>query len=337
LKFTGTIVKVENKLYLYVEFKTTMKHIVQSEIDFIKAKKAQGEYINTSTLQERIKERKFTVKDIEADYRWIDHWYAKGLLIGNYEERKWRKFNLVEYVWLKMILRMRAFNISLETIRSVKDTLDVDYTMGDFMKNSDIDLMGIIPKFAPSGKETAAKIILKDKEVLENIKHFSINLLELYIMDILTLYSYYSILINPNGEIIPIKYSYLELYSDKMEFKNFITKSYASISITEILRDFILEKDIDLNNKRRLAILTEEESLVLNAIRQDDLKSVVIKFDNDKKMNLLEEVRESKIDKAARLAELIMAKGYQDITIKTQDGQIVYCENKKKIIIRKKE
>jgi DNA-binding transcriptional MerR regulator len=288
-------------------------------------------------LQERIKEKKFTVKDLGVDYRWIDHWHAKGLLIGNYEERKWKKFNLVEYVWLKMIIKMREFNFGLDTIKSVKDILDVDYTVNDFMKNSGIDLLDVIPKFAPSGKETNAKILLKDTEVLENMKHFSINLLELYIMDILTLYSYHSILINPNGEIIPIKYSYLEMYSDKMEFKNFITKSYVSISITEILRDFIIEKDIDFNNKKRLAILTEEESLVLNAIRRDDLKSVIIKFGNDSKMNLLEEIKEEKIDKASRLFEMIITKGYQDITIKTQNGEIVYCENKRKQLIQKKE
>ena len=310
-----------------------MRHIIENEIDFIKAKKAKAEYINTNTLQERIKERKFTVKDIGVDYRWIDHWHAKGLLIGNYEERKWRKFNLVEYVWLKMIIKMREFNIGLETIKSVKDLLDFDFTVDDFMKNSEIDLMGIIPNFAPSGRETTAKILLKDKEVLEKIKQTHINLLELYIMDILMLYSYYSILISSNGEIIPVKYSYLELYSDKMEFKNFINKSYLAISITEILRDFIVEKDIDLNNKKRLAILTEEESMVLNAIRQDDLKSVIVKFDKNKKISFLEEVRESKIDKAARLAELILAKGYHDITIKTQNGEIVYCENKKKTMI----
>ena len=86
-----------------------------------------------------------------------------------------------------------------------------------------------------------------------------------------------------------------------------------------------------------LALLTGEETIVLNTIRQDDLKSVIIKFDNDKKISLLEEVKEKKINKAAKLAELVMAKGYQDITIKTQDGNIVYCENKKKIMFQKKE
>jgi hypothetical protein len=313
-----------------------MRHIVQSEIDFIKAKKAKGEYIDTITLQEKIKERKFTVKEIGVDYRWIDHWHSKGLLIWNYEERKWRKFNLIEFVWLKMIIKMRQFNIGLDTVKSVKDMLDNNLTVDDFMKINGNSIMDIIPKIAPSDLESATKDFLKENEVLENIKNFKMNLLELYIMDILTLYSYCSILINPNGKIIPIKYSYLEMYSDKMEFKDFITKSYVSISITETLRDFIIEKDIDLNNTKRLALLTDEESLVLNTIRQDDLKSVIIKFDYDKKMDLLEEIREKKIDKDSRLFEIIMTKGYQDITIKTQNGEIVYCENKTKRLIQKK-
>jgi hypothetical protein len=249
----------------------------------------------------------------------------------------WKKFNLIEYVWLKMIISMREFNIGLETVKKVKEMLDYDFTVDDFLKMNDNSLLDIIPKIVPSNLESAARKILKEKEVQENIKHTHMNVLELYIMDILTLYSYYSILINPNGEIIPIKYSYLEMYSDKIEFKDFISKSYVSISITETLKDFIVEKDIDLNYKKRLAILTDEESIVLKTIRQDDLKSVIIKFDSDNKINLLEEIKEKKIDKASRLFELIMAKGYQDITIKTQSGDIVYCENKIKQMIQKKD
>jgi hypothetical protein len=314
-----------------------MKRIIQSEIDFINRKKEKGEYIDTITLKEKIEERRFTVKDIGVDYRWIDHWNDKGLLIGNYKERMWKKFNLIEYVWLKMIISMREFNIGLETVKKVKEMLDYDFTVDDFLKMNDNSLLDIIPKIVPSNLESAARKILKEKEVQENIKHTHMNVLELYIMDILTLYSYYSILINPNGEIIPIKYSYLEMYSDKIEFKDFISKSYVSISITETLKDFIVEKDIDLNYKKRLAILTDEESIVLKTIRQDDLKSVIIKFDSDNKINLLEEIKEKKIDKASRLFELIMAKGYQDITIKTQSGDIVYCENKIKQMIQKKD
>jgi hypothetical protein len=213
----------------------------------------------------------------------------------------------------------------------------MEITGDDLMRQNDNSIVEIIPQIAPSNLEFATRKILEEQEVHEKIKQFRKKLIEIYIMDILTLYSYYSILINPNGEILPIKHSYLEMFADINEFRNLISKSYVSISITEILKDFIIEKDIDLNNKNRIALLTEEESLVLKAIRQDGLKSVIIKFDNDNKMNLLEEIKEERIDKASRLFEMIMTKGYQDITIKTQNGEIVYCENKQKIKIKKNE
>lgn len=311
-----------------------MKPIIQEEIEQIKAQKAEGTYVDLITLGKRIKERRFTVKDIGANYRWIDHWYSEGLLLNSYEKGKWRKFNLIEFVWLKIIIKIRDFNISLKTVKSVKDILDSDFTGDDLSKTPGYNSMEIIPQIGPSDKLQIVQKILKEEKVQKEIKETHFNLFEVIIMDILTLGSWYSILIDPDGVIIPIKHSYLELFSDIPEFKNLICKSFVSISITEILRDYIIEKDIDLNNKRRLAVLTEQESIVLETIRRDDLKSVIIKFDNNKKMNLLEEVKEEKIDKAARLLELIMTNGYQDITIKTQNGNIVYCENKKKKIIR---
>jgi hypothetical protein len=312
-----------------------MKEITRQEIDLIKSQRAKGEYVNTIDLEQRVKEKRFTVKDIGVEYRWIDHWNSKGLLIGKYEAKKWRKFDLIEYVWLKMIIRMREFNLSLDTVMSVKNILDLEITGDDIMGNIDNSVMEIIPQIAPANLEVATRRLLEEKAVQGVMKQFHKKLIEIYIMDILTLYNYYSILINPSGEIIPVKYSYLELYSDMIEFKKLIKESYVAISITEILKDFIIEKDADLKNKNRIAILTEEESLVLSAIRQDGLKSVIIKFDHDNKMNLLEEVKEERVDKASRLFELIMTKGYQDISIKTQNGEIVYCENKRKQLIQK--
>jgi|ERR1035437_1047259 DNA-binding transcriptional MerR regulator len=314
-----------------------MIRVIKKEIELVKSLMVKREYVDTIELEKRIKEKRFTVKDIGVDYRWIDHWNAKGLLIGNYEPKKWRKFNLIEFVWLKIIIKMREFNLGLDTVKSVKDILDLDITGDEIMGISENSIMEIIPQIAPSNLESATRKLLGEKEIQKKIKQFSMKMIEIYIMDILSLYNYYSILINPNGEILPVKYSYLEVYSDLIEFKKLIKKSYVSISITEILKDFILEKDINLNNKNRIALLTEEESLVLTAIRQDGLKSVIVKFDDDNKLNLLEEVKEERFDKASRLFEMIMTKGYQDITIKTQNGQIVYCENKKKIMIQKKD
>lgn len=314
-----------------------MKKIYQNEIDLINAKRKESNYISTISLEKKIKEKVFTIKDIGINYRWLDHWYSKGLLLSNYDTHKWKKFNLIEYVWIKIILKIREFNMGLKTVAVVKDLLDSDFMGDSLFKNPEVNFKEIVTHFAPSEQFQTVKMLLNDQEIFKKIQETRFNLLEMYIMDILLLGNCYSILINSNGTIIPLKHTYLELFSDIQEFQNLIYGSYVSISITEVLRDYILEKDVIIRNKKRLALLSDEETIVLNTVRQNDLKSVVIRFDNAKKINLLEEVREQKIDGAERLAELIMTKGYQDITIKTQNGKIVYCENKKKIAIQNKE
>jgi DNA-binding transcriptional MerR regulator len=314
-----------------------MGKIFQTEIDLLNAKRIKEGYFDTIALMGKIQERKFSVKDIRVNYRWLDHWHSRGLLFSNYDRSKWKKFNLQEYVWIKIILKLRAFNIGLETIAAVKMVLDSEITGEDLLENSEINFNEIITQFAPSNQKMEAVGILSDPEIQNKIKETRINVLGLFIIDILLLGNYYSIIINPAGEIFPVKYSYLEIISNIPGFQNIISGSFVSISVTEILRDFILEQETIQPRTRRLALLSDEETLVLNTIRQDDLRSVIIRFDNRKKMNLLEEIRETKIDKSTRVAELIIAKGYQDITIKTQNGDIVFCENKKKMMIQNKE
>jgi DNA-binding transcriptional MerR regulator len=314
-----------------------MKHFIQSEIGLINARRKEINYLNTITLNQKIKERIFTIKDIGVNYRWLDHWSSKGLLLNSYNKHKWKKFNLIEFVWIRVILKIREFNMSLKTVSAVKELLEYEFTVENLVKNPDVNFNEVITQFATSEHSQAVRKLLIEPEIKRNIEEMRFNFLEVMITDILLLGNCYSIIINPDGEIIPVKYSFIELISDIPEFINIINRSFVSISITEILRDYIIDKELVHSYKKRLALLTEEEAIVLNTIRQDDLKSVIIKFDANNKLNFLEEVKESKVDKAARLAELIMSKGYQDITIKTQNGSIVYCENKKKTMIHNKD
>jgi hypothetical protein len=62
-----------------------------------------------------------------------------------------------------------------------------------------------------------------------------------------------------------------------------------------------------------------------------------VRYGEDKNIDLIEIIRSEKIDKRARLIDFLMTNGYQDITIKTQNGEIVYCENKRKIMIQNKK
>ena len=56
-------------------------------------------------------------------YRTLHHWDSMGLIECGRESSKsgWRKFNLVEVLWLHVIIKSRDMGVSLERIGKAKD------------------------------------------------------------------------------------------------------------------------------------------------------------------------------------------------------------------------
>ncbi|OHA79358.1 MAG: hypothetical protein A2747_02865 [Candidatus Yonathbacteria bacterium RIFCSPHIGHO2_01_FULL_44_41] len=84
---------------------------------------------------ENMRSKKFTVSDTEVNYRMIHHWATNNLLPdGVIEGGGWRKFTLVELVWIKAIVRMREAGLSLDKIKSAKESLlKLDKKSGSYL------------------------------------------------------------------------------------------------------------------------------------------------------------------------------------------------------------
>jgi DNA-binding transcriptional MerR regulator len=300
---------------------------VQNELDYVLTHR---ESLNILKLSEEIKVRRFTIKDVGVAYRSISHWDSQGLLIGEYSEGKWRKYDLVEFVWLKMIIKLREFNVSIEKIKWIKTNLIQNVKVSELIGIEEV--ADAIMKLTSESNRPELIKLLNDRKFIDHLSTQSLNLFENIILEIITFQNSYSILIG-TSEIIPIKHSALESLSELKEFNDLLRGSFIAISVSEILRDYMI-KDIGIKKKNKLVLLTEQEEKVLEVLRQEDLKSVTIKYGEDKEIDLLETVKIVKLDKRARLIDFIMTHGYQDITIKTQNGEIVYCENKKKIRVQ---
>jgi DNA-binding transcriptional MerR regulator len=306
------------------------KH-VKDELDYVLANRGT---IDINRLLKSIKEKRFNLKDVGVTYRWISYWHSKELLFGDYAEGKWRRFDLIEFVWLKMIVKLREFNISIDRIKWIKENLiKCEEPVSDLTTRPDFS--DIIMKLASEEKREELKKLLKNKDFIDMLSKETMNLFEVMIMDIITFSNSYSVLIG-STEILPIKHSALESIADLQAFNSFLRGSFISISISEILRDYMIG-DVGAKQKNKLALLTQEEVKILEVINQENIKSVTIRYGQNSKIELLEVTKVQKIDKRARLLDFIMTHGYQEITIKTQDGEIVYCENKKKTMIRNKD
>lgn len=79
------------------------------------------------SLREKLRERKYTVKDTGIPYRSINHWEVsklmpEGVFVDDRKkESSWRTFSLVEMAWLKVIAHLRKFGFSLKQIATVKE------------------------------------------------------------------------------------------------------------------------------------------------------------------------------------------------------------------------
>jgi hypothetical protein len=99
--------------------------------------------------------------------------------------------------------------------------------------------------------------------------------------------------------------------------------SYIMISLNAIVGFFAgLEM---INDTIRQTLLSPQEWQLIEETRAEGLKSLTVKF-KEGKMLTLESTRRKKIRLEARLLEVLLKGGYENLTIVTEKGQIVYAE-----------
>jgi hypothetical protein len=69
-------------------------------------------------------EKVFKMSDTEVSSRIINSWESLGLLVGKQnKESKWRKFSLIEILWIEIIKELRKLGFSSEKILNVKNSI----------------------------------------------------------------------------------------------------------------------------------------------------------------------------------------------------------------------
>ena len=306
-----------------------LSKLFKEEIELIKQLKGE---INTAEIAETIKKRKFTMTDVGISSRLLNLWEKSGLLMERYEERKWKKFNLIEYTWLKIVSEMRRYDLSHEIIRNAKQSLLSENRIDDLPNKEEI--YEAIKKLAPEDKIDEVHRILESIEIKSQIGNFKFNLLEMVINYVILLKQNFSLLVNLEGECIPLKYSSIDEYAKYDEFHEFLSGSFISISLTNILKEFLINNEI-ATARKKISLLSDDESRVIATIRDEKVTSVIITKDDSEKIDIIEEIRTGRIDKETRLMDIILSHGFQTIEIKTQNGAIVHCKNQIKTKIKK--
>jgi DNA-binding transcriptional MerR regulator len=300
-----------------------MENILIREFNQILSRPAREEF---SEIYDSLTEFRFTIADIpEISSRVLSYWAKEGVLLEDFRDHKWRRFDLVSFLWLKTISQLRDFNIPLSTIRNLtKDLKGVD-DWDSIMRSPEIEKV-IIELGRQDGQEiTDVKLLLDRPDVRESVKRALPSFFMTLVLDTVIVRDHLSLLVNREGAFLPYKESFRKAYNKIPEVKSFLRGSYISISISGLLQEFLEGQEPNFLASE-LRLITAKEAEVLNAINQPGLTAIQIQYKNGE-MDRIEITKKMKVDPSKRLYEIMLQEGYQDIEIKVQDKTIVCCHN----------
>lgn len=299
------------------------------------------------SLYETFNQKIFSIKDFRDDIinkedqistRQLIYW-EKGELLDESETGYQRKsYSFIEYVWIRIIQTLRNYEVSMSVIKNLRKEIFEITPFSDILdeiKKTNPDWSPLIETLPDDERHEVLDLIhngASDPEFVEFSKGFGYSVLELLLFNLILNKTHIALLVSKKEEVfyfIPNKWQ--EFFCIP-EFVDFYNETHISISLTDIIKDFILSNDTEFISKN-LKLITEREAKILELIRSQKTGTLTIQFGD--KSDTVKITTSSKIKKEAKFLDLIMINGYQSINLEVEKGQIVSCKNTRKIKIQK--
>lgn len=278
----------------------------------------------------------FTRGDVGIDLRKIYHWEQEGLLTVNNENREWRKYSFVDYVWIKIIEQLRELKVGLETIHKIKDDLfDLDEdVMMDGVKKMLND-----PEYSHLWEREDTKELRKKtkSEIIEGFRSIGMCQLWCYIGATIHSRSPATILTTQHGVLGFFAWNeygrtekltlFLELLSE-----NAIT---IQINLFDIIRQFLKNDKIDIHQYYILDLLTENEKIIIDLIRGRRFNEVTIYQKNGEIERISTKERRAVKELTHQVYSLMQKGDYKKIEINVENGNVVTYTETKSIKIKR--
>ncbi|HAP69431.1 MAG TPA: hypothetical protein DCR04_06855 [Flavobacteriales bacterium] len=294
---------------------------------------------NMKELKVRLEAKPYRAVETGIPPKVMADWNRHDLLLVKPEKNKMHRFSITEFVWVKLIEKMRQQGLPLKVIKEFKDSLHDDFFEQEAEPVSKSFLKEQLSAM-PWVDSAILNRFLKEKSINDMLtEHLPEGVLDGNVLELLVLLCLYlktpiSFFLYHSGEAIVFNSLMLQdgMYRQE-DIEKLFSSSFVSISLTEVLSEVLLLSDVDILHGQ-LKVLSDMEANVLDALREDEVSSVVIRFDKDSQMDLMEVKKVQKAEREVRLMDLMLKDGYEEITVKTQHGKIVRCENTRKVKLK---
>jgi DNA-binding transcriptional MerR regulator len=279
-------------------------------------------------------EKEITASQLNISSRKINHWIKEDLFPFKKLEGKWRSFSFIESCWVKLIDQLRELGYPIASIRKLKDEIAFIPDYKEILKDPEFFKL-LETKFEKSEVEQFKKMSNSIDIGEENEERmFSETIFGLLLASCVMNKTHTYLLINQNGEFIPIDNVPIALKEAEEEIEEFKKGPHISIYLNTIISDLLIMPHKS-QDKFYQKVLTKEENELINVLRNNmDAEQILIKLKSNgrvKNIDMLELQRSEKIDPSSRLTEIFVRDGYEEISLITEKGVIKSVKRKRKI------
>jgi DNA-binding transcriptional MerR regulator len=176
--------------------------------------------IKGNRISQILNSKERNIKFNEITYRQLNSWEKEGLLTIEREGREWRRFSIMDAVWVKLIKELREFGLSWEQLKVTKKSLE----FADTKCGVSMPLLEFYIAFAIGSKMPILLLVFKDGvAVPANYSQYKIN------REFLLMENHLQINLNevlqgffPNVDLKPLYKTELPVDVDEMELLAFL-------------------------------------------------------------------------------------------------------------------
>ena len=267
------------------------------------------------------------------------YWKKSGLIesFGEDESKKgWIKINLIQYLWIKVIVILRDYGVPFEKIKETKEILFSNYL--DILINEKDDYIEFLrdSKFSEKKiKEFSRVIDLVKDEFNSSPEEFEIyqTIIGNLIIELLLKNDKGYITLSKGENEYDVGFFSIKTMAElEKHVEPFFDKPCLFIPIRSIIEEFL---DNDKTEKIAITInlLDLKEMKVIEAIRKRDFKEITIKLDSNNETIVIEIEKDGNIldQKAKEVKRILGLNEYSEVTIKFRNDKNLYFKNKTRI------
>jgi hypothetical protein len=254
------------------------------------------------------------------DYDYIE----KGQISAKGVKRKASKTNMVFLIWLMIAKDLKEFGMTNAKLHKVKDYLFTENKIFDALrfKPSKENFLRLINWTSIKDDELKLKLkeSIKSGEFIESLKDRNITNIYLNIYKMLYTKSDIKLYVKADGESI---------FVDETELPDEDIKNLSYIrAIVLPLKDYVtslIGEYASVSFLTRSRLLSEKEAYLIDEFRRSDIKRISIKYKRNKP-DVMEVTKLKEVKMINRLTEVFRRNAFEDVTIKTANGNVIYSE-----------